>query len=415
MKKKYLLALIIALPFFISLVYKIQADELADLLQDLAIQTACLGMYSSTEAGNRDIVTNRFIDPPDWYIPPMMANRFANMSGGMTRTITFYGICFDYAQFAWDDIKKYQSTYNKAGMKDQQWYIAATFPNDPNIIYLYDPVSPERATMVLNGISVKENSRYRVRAHDDATGHAWLWIQHKNGTWYWIDPTWTDNTGYPWWGIVENGREVQYYPDLIYSIANDYPRAPSPNETSAEKNTRSPNSTYTTYRGNPTYYTGNYDPSQSSYLMIGYNYLYGLPIGITIADSMFFEKSLIYISGNIGFDNIETIEGNIHSGSYRITDWSRLTIEWIYGFSITINENIRIPIGIGGNHILLSPGGYSSSNYYSSVEPEEEWKHKFVIEIGIQPVLFKIIALTATYRLKGFSESGFTIGVGIVF
>ena len=377
MLKKSFVILLLSLLFL----YKAKADDLADLLQDLAIQTACLGMYSSTEAGTIDYITNRYIDPPDWYTPPIMASRFKQMSGSMTRIETFYGICFDYAQFAWNDIKNYQSMYNKAGMKDQQWYIAATFPSDPNTIYLYDPISADQATRILNGVPVKEYTRYNIRAHDDATGHAWIWVQKNDDTWYWIDPTWTDNTGYPWWGIVENGKEVQYYPNSVYCIASNYPRPPLPNETQTEKETRSPNSTYATYTGNPTYYTGNYDPSQSHYLMIGYNYLYGLPIGITLADSMFFNTSLIYISFNFSYDTYTTEEGNIYYGSGRTIDWSKLTLEWIYGISIAVNENFRIPIGIGGNHILSSPNGISSSGSYTNVaDPVEKWVNTLVLD-----------------------------------
>jgi hypothetical protein len=228
-------------------IWTTKADELADLLQDLAIQTACIGMYSATEASKMEGVINRYDDPPDWYTPPLMATRFAQMSGNMTRTNTFYGICFDYAQSAWDDIKKYQSAYNEAGMKDQQWYIAAAFPGDPNTIILYDPVSPENATSYLNGVPVREYARHKIYTHDGTTGHAWLWVQHNNGTWYWIDPTWTDNTGYTWWGMVEKGKEVTYFPDPTYCIASNYPRPPQPNETPAERATRSQNSTYTEY------------------------------------------------------------------------------------------------------------------------------------------------------------------------
>jgi hypothetical protein len=213
------------------------ADDLADLLQDLAIQTACLGMYSAAERGV--LVTSRYDDPPDWYDPPMMANRFASMSGNMTRTTTFYGICFDYAEFAWNDIQRYQQSYNKAGMKGAQWYIAAADAGNPNTIILYDPVSKEKATTISNGVYLKEDSRHAVYAHDGAEGHAWLWVQHNNGTWYWIDPTWTDNTGYVWWGMVKNGKEVTYYPDPKYCQASNYPR---PGITNTE--TRSSNSTY---------------------------------------------------------------------------------------------------------------------------------------------------------------------------
>ncbi|MDR2177315.1 MAG: hypothetical protein LBP20_04640 [Treponema sp.] len=224
--------------FSIVLVCTINADDLANLLQDLAVQTACLGQYSSAETGA--IVTSRYDDPPDYYAPPLLANRFAEMSGDMTRITTFYGICFDYAQFAWDDILEYQEAYNAAGMKDQQWYIAAANAGDPYTIILYDPVSEERATTIKNGVYLKEHSRHKVYTHDGISGHAWLWVQHNNGTWYWIDPTWTDNTGYVWWGIVENGKEVQSYPDADYCVVSNYPR---PGITGS--GTRSPDSTYT--------------------------------------------------------------------------------------------------------------------------------------------------------------------------
>ena len=237
---------IVFIASFFIFSYTINADTLAEILQDLAIQTACLGKYSATQASKAEGVINRYPDPDDWYTPKDMDVRLAQMSGNMTRTNTFYGVCFDYAQFAWDDIKKYQAKYNNAGMKNQQWYIAVTKIGDPYTIILYDPVSKEKATTTLNGVPVKEYMRHIVRAHDDATGHAWLWVQHNNGTWYWIDPTWTDNTGYPWWGIVENGGEVRYYPNAKYCIASNYPRPPQQNEAPADRKTPSSSSTNTT-------------------------------------------------------------------------------------------------------------------------------------------------------------------------
>jgi len=224
---------------FSLLAFSIPADDLANRLQDLAMQTACLGMYSIAEA--RGNINSRYNDPPDWYTPSMMASRFAAMSGDMTRTNTFYGVCFDYAQFAWNDIKRYQKKYNDAGMKGTQWYIAIANAGNPNTIILYDPVSKEKATIISNGVFLKEVSRYNVYAHDGASGHAWLWVQHNNGTWYWIDPTWTDNTGYVWWGIVENGKEVQRHPNSSYCVASNYPR---PGGTST--GTRSPSTTPST-------------------------------------------------------------------------------------------------------------------------------------------------------------------------
>lgn len=76
-------------------------DSFTNIIQDLAMQTACIGQYSATQAGG-----GWDDDPHDYYTPKMLAERFKKMSGDMTRTATFYGVCFDYAQFAWDDIKK---------------------------------------------------------------------------------------------------------------------------------------------------------------------------------------------------------------------------------------------------------------------------------------------------------------------
>ena len=354
--------------FFVS-ISTISADNLSDLLQDLAIQTACLGMYSTAQTGV--YVTSRYDDPYDWYDPPMMANRFARMSGNMTRITTFYGVCFDYAQFAWNDIRGYQKDYNDAGMKGQQWYIAVANVGNPNTIILYDPVSSrENATIVSNGVYLKENSRHRVYAHDGATGHAWLWVQHNNGTWYWIDPTWTDNTGYPWWGIVKDGKEVQRYPDSKYCVASNYPR---PGKTNTE--TRSSNSTYT---GNNSAANNN---NSGSYLLGGYNYANGLPLGVTVGGDY------LYFSVNIGNRDNDSFDG------------AGIEAEWIAGLSIPLGNFLLIPMGLGANHS----------------GPDNERVHRFVMEIGLQPVIFNFLYLSATYRLIGLKQSGFTLGAGFIF
>jgi hypothetical protein len=304
------------------------------------------------------------------------------MSGNMTRIETFYGVCFDYAQFAWNDIKKYQKKYNDAGMKAQQWYIAIANAGNPNTIILYDPVSRERATTISNGIYLRENSRYNVYTHDGTSGHAWLWVQHNNGTWYWIDPTWTDNTGYVWWGIVENGREVQRYPDPDYCVASNYPRPGGSNT-----GTRGSGSTY--------------NPANSSYLSFGLSFSGDLPIGLTIADNIFFGRSLIYISVNCNFEFNQ--------------------FEWIYGVSIAVTNWLRIPIGIGANHTnretTISTGrlwvnGVLVEEYYRT---STEWEHKFVIEIGLQPVIFDHYYFSINYRLTGFSKGSLVIGAGFIF
>jgi len=370
--------------------YTATADDLADILQDLAIQTACIGMYSTAQTGV--YVTSRYDDPPDYYDPPMMANRFAAMSGNRSRTITFYGVCFDYAQFAWNDINDYQELYNKAGMKGTEWYIAVANVGDPNTIILYDPTSQDKATIISNGVYLKEKSRHKVRTHDGATGHAWLWVQHKNGTWYWIDPTWTDNTGYPWWGKVEKGKEVQYYPDPAYCVARNYPSpetAPSiadnrsGNQSSSRSSSSSSSRPSSPRQSSPSY--SRFD----DYFLFGYSYTNELPFGITIGSSYLYASANFGVGGTVGVDD-SSISFLNQEGQYWV-------IEWIAGTSWPLGNYFLVPIGLGANHS----------------GPDDDKTHKFVMEIGIQPVI-GVFYLSATYRLIGLKKSGFTLGAGFV-
>jgi tetratricopeptide (TPR) repeat protein len=187
--------------------------DVAEELQWLAVQTACIGMYNNAQAGNYEMP-----DPVDYYTPADIRALLADLSGSRTRTDTFYGICFDYAQAAYDEITANQSRYEALGMRRGGWYIAGTLEGSGEVI-LYDPSSMEQADVIMNGVSVKENSRKRVEAHGGATYHAWLWLYGKDGTVYWIDPTWTDNAGYVWWGLVEDGKEVQLVPSKEFCKA----------------------------------------------------------------------------------------------------------------------------------------------------------------------------------------------------
>jgi hypothetical protein len=385
---------------FLILAYTIKADDLSDILQDLAVQIACLGRYSTAQTGV--YVTSRYNDPPDWYDPPMMANRFAAMSGNMTRTITFYGVCFDYAQFAWDNINQNQKMYNNAGMQGQQWYIASTKPNDPYTIILYDPVSKDKATLVMNGVYIKENSRHNIYAHDGATGHAWIWIQHNNGTWYWIDPTWTDNTGYVWWGIVKDGKEVQNYPNPKYCVTSNYPKPNVPNN-----DTRNSNPTYINPPKSVPSNTSSADSNHIGYFLIGYNYSLGMPLGFKFG---FFR---LYVSMNIALSEDSDFEDNPQSIS---------GAEYMVGYSFKLIENrLFLLIGAGLKYtsreyeIITGSwwSGPDDSGYYYGTETE--WEQAIALEIGVQPVFFDHFFLSATYRLTGFSKSGFTIGMGLIF
>ena len=212
MKRKLLILLtfmIISTNFF--------ADSFTDAIQDLAIQTACIGQYSATQAGG-----GWYDDPHDYYTPPMMAERFKDMSGNMTRTTTFYGVCFDYAQSAYQDIEKYQSWYNKQGMYENKFWIAGTHENN-NLTILQYPGTRSNHTTVQNGVYViiPSGGELNVKTHDGAIHHAWVWIERADGVQFWIDPTWTDNLGYVVYGYVKNGHGVQCRPSR--EICINYP------------------------------------------------------------------------------------------------------------------------------------------------------------------------------------------------
>jgi len=64
----------------------------------------------------------------------------------------------------------------------------------------------------MNGYYLKRQRHLSVIPHDNNTNHAWIIIQHNNGTWYWVDPTWTDNTGRVIFGTIINNKEVSKTP-----------------------------------------------------------------------------------------------------------------------------------------------------------------------------------------------------------
>lgn len=196
----------------------IYADDFTDMLQDLAVQTACLGSYSNAEA---KIYNEK--DPIDYYTPSIMAERFAEMSGERTRIETFYGICFDYANCAYEHLEKHKDSYAQLGMYEDQFWIAVSISNS-NIIELTNPVSKEEGNFIMNGVPIEtygEYGRFDVKTHDNITHHGWLWVQRFDGVLFWIDPTWTDNLGYVVYGYVGNGKEIQCRPNRELCI--NYP------------------------------------------------------------------------------------------------------------------------------------------------------------------------------------------------
>lgn len=202
------------------------ADTFTDAIQDLAMYTACIGQYSATQAGG-----GWYDDPQDFYTPQSIASRLERESGNMTRTSTFYGVCFDYAQFAWNYVKSHATWYRSQGMRENQFWIAGNHEDSSQITLQY-PGDRNNYTTIQNGVYVKipdAGGYCSVRTHKNlsgrrATHHAWIWILRSDGVQFWIDPTWTDNLGYVVYGYVSDaGEEIQCRPSRNYCV--NYPNS----------------------------------------------------------------------------------------------------------------------------------------------------------------------------------------------
>lgn len=173
---------------------------LAYNLQWIAVVVACKGKYDMAYTG--DFYTR---NPTDYYNTSYIKQYLAK-SGKATRgTILFEGICFDYADFAYQEVKNTFSNVTDV-------YMVGTFNDSSNIIEYRIAEKGEKGNMTINGTPVVENGQNHVIAHENAKHHAWLWVRGTDGVIYWCDPTWTDNTGRPVYGIVRGDREIQLTP-----------------------------------------------------------------------------------------------------------------------------------------------------------------------------------------------------------
>ena len=90
--------------------------------------------------------------------------------------------------------------------------MVGTFEDSENIITYRLAEKGETPDTTINRTPVVVYTQNHIKAHDGATGHAWFWVQSTDGTVYWVDPTWTDNSGRPVFGIVRGGKEIQLTP-----------------------------------------------------------------------------------------------------------------------------------------------------------------------------------------------------------
>ena len=185
-------------------------NTLANQLQWLAVLTACKGTYDMAYTGDFSQK-----NPTDYYQTRFIKQYLATNDGRASKgTTLFEGICFDYADFAYQELKQNKLNYPRVA----NFWMVGTF-SDPNDIVAYRLANEgEQSNFTINRTPVVVNSHNHIYAHDGATSHAWFWVQATDGIIYWVDPTWTDNSGRPVYGIVRGGREVQLEANPAYCV-----------------------------------------------------------------------------------------------------------------------------------------------------------------------------------------------------
>lgn len=176
--------------------------QLAYQLQWLAVEIACKGKYDMAYTG--EFYTS---NPHDYYDTKLIKKYLVEKAGGRTRTDLFEGICFDYADYAYQEIKNNKSEF----LNIIDFYIVGTYDSFNINTYRFAEKG-EDSSDIINGTPVVNVGQYHIVAHDNAKKHAWLWVRGTDGVIYWIDPTWTDNTGRPVYGVVRGGKEIQLAP-----------------------------------------------------------------------------------------------------------------------------------------------------------------------------------------------------------
>ena len=181
-------------------------ETLAYQLQWLAVKIACKGVYDMAYTGDF-----RARNPTDYYKTSFIKKYLATNDGRASKgTTLFEGICFDYADFAYQELKDNKKDYSSRIAK---FYMVGTFKDANDIIAYRLAANGETSDMTINQTPVVVFNHNHIRAHEGATSHAWFWVRATDGTVYWVDPTWTDNTGRPVYGIVRGGQEIQLTPD----------------------------------------------------------------------------------------------------------------------------------------------------------------------------------------------------------
>ena len=184
--------------------------DVAYQLQWLAVKIACKGVYDMAYTGDF-----RARNPTDYYKTSFIKSYLAKEGVATKGTTLFEGICFDYADFAYQELNDNRKNYSS---RIASFSMVGTFEDSNDIIVYKIAEKGETSNMTINRTPVVAYSHNHIRAHENATSHAWFWVWTVDGTVYWVDPTWTDNRGRPVYGIVRGGQEVQLEPDSRLSV-----------------------------------------------------------------------------------------------------------------------------------------------------------------------------------------------------
>jgi hypothetical protein len=152
--------------------------------------------------------------------------------------------------------------------------------------------------------------------------------------------------------------------------------------------------------------------NNSGDFLIGYNYSFGFPLGFTIGYSGFYASlnlglTAYYLDGvTSGSSNREGVTGETKTDG----------LEFTIGYSFKLIDGIlRLPVGIGmslTDEYQYYHDSAGNTGWYGDGNLEDK---KFIAEAGLQLILIDFLYLSTTYRLIGFSKSGFTIGGGFIF
>ena len=189
-------------------------EDLTAQIQWLAVKIACKGIYDMAYRGDFSAK-----NPTDYYKTSFIKKYLASNEGKASKgTDLFEGICFDYADFSYRELRDHRNEYSSRIAK---FWMVGTFEDANDIITYRIAQNGEKSNDTINGTPVVIFNHNHILAHKNAQNHvaqnhAWFWIQITDGTMYWVDPTWTDNSGHPVYGIVRGGKEIQlpYYPNL---------------------------------------------------------------------------------------------------------------------------------------------------------------------------------------------------------